>query len=128
MVAFFRRNACPRAAPEFISNEDVSRNINFPFGTKLSISLAGIPAGLDPTVVKSTGTAANVIVQLLDKTIPVDITGSRTMSPQAAGSDGSLTIPYQARQYAIGAVEAGLVIAAVTYTLSYRCFRQTSGR
>ncbi len=70
-----------------------------------------------PTVIRSTGTANGVGVQLTDNgSTPV---GFGTESTVGATPNGALDLVYKARYYRTGALSAGSVNATATFTLSY---------
>lgn len=70
-----------------------------------------------PAVIRSTGSATGVGVQLTDASLdPVSFT---TPKPVGTTPSGGLDLLYHARYYRTGAVSAGTVTATATFTLSY---------
>jgi type 1 fimbria pilin len=75
-------------------------------------------AGSATGTIVSTGTAANVNVQLLDGSFnPVTFGTAQSLG---AAPNGTLSIPYYAQYYATGAAGAGSVKASATFTMTYQ--------
>jgi major type 1 subunit fimbrin (pilin) len=95
-----------------------------PTGAQVAISLSGTPPTSMPAasgIARSTGSDANVAVQILDggTLAPVDISGTQTKSLGSAQSGVPLISRYYAQYYAVRPAAGGTVAAQLTYTLSY---------
>lgn len=95
-----------------------------PAGLAVSISLSGTsPSGVASStgLVQSTGSEANVAVQVLDADTlaPVDIGGTQSKSLGLAQDGMPLVSRYYAQYYAMSPAAGGTVTAGVTYTLTY---------
>lgn len=95
-----------------------------PEGLAVEISLSGTPTSGTTSsagIVQSTGTEANVAVQVLDADTlaPVDISGTQTKSLGIAQSGVPLVSRYYAQYYATAPAAGGTVTAGITYTLTY---------
>nr|WP_315413578.1 type 1 fimbrial protein [uncultured Pseudomonas sp.] len=74
---------------------------------------------------KNTGTASNVMLQLLDstsgKTIKAGDASQMTSTSRVnLNADGATVLPYAVQYFATGAATAGTVISAVTYSVDYQ--------
>ncbi|MCX2165437.1 type 1 fimbrial major subunit FimA [Escherichia coli] len=66
------------------------------------------------------GSATNVGVQILDKTGAALALGGASFSAQTTLNNGTNTIPFQARYYAIGAATPGAANADATFKVQYQ--------
>ncbi|OPA86082.1 fimbrial protein [Pseudomonas fluorescens] len=81
--------------------------------------------GVDPTTrnLRSTGTANNVQLQLLDSDGEIIQAGAATQVANTARTTvtaGAATLPYSVRYVATGVPTAGTVVSSVTYSLNYQ--------
>ena len=99
-----------------------------PTGIQVAISLSGIAASSSGApipatlgVVQSSGSDANVAVQILDGATlaPVDISGTQAKVLGTAQSGVPVVGRYYAQYYAVQPAMGGTVAAHLTYTLSY---------
>jgi P pilus assembly protein, pilin FimA len=99
-----------------------------PTGVQVAISLSGTPASSSGAplpaasgVVQSSGSDANVAVQILDgdTLAPVDISGTQAKSLGTSQAGVTLVSRYYAQYYAVQPAAGGTVVSSLTYTLSY---------
>ncbi|MEH0876599.1 type 1 fimbrial major subunit FimA [Pectobacterium cacticida] len=92
--------------------------------TKASVAFSGTSIDATNTSVlalqsSAAGGATNVGVQILDSTGTPLVLDGATFSTAATLNDGTNTIPFQARYYAIGAATAGTANADATFKVQY---------
>jgi major type 1 subunit fimbrin (pilin) len=98
--------------------------INCVTNTNVTMTVSGTTDTLAGSVLKSTGTAEQVGVQLLKATKSGDTTGTPlTLNTAAAqgivDGTGTMTIPMVARYYRLGTMTGGTVIASATVSFTY---------
>ncbi len=92
--------------------------------TSAKIGFTGVSANAaNPTVLSvassAAGAATNVGIQILDsKSTPLGLDGA-TFSNAITLKDGSNTLPFQARYYALGVTTAGVANAEATFAVQY---------
>jgi len=83
----------------------------------VQLNFAGTASGITGVLTPTSGTAAGVGVQLLDKNSNPVVFGATTL----VGSTSGLTsIPFYARYYRTAGITAGTLTASATFTLSYQ--------
>lgn len=107
-----------RTATAVAGRTGFSINLTCQSGANVSITMTPSTAGSATGTIVSTGTAANVNVQLLDGSFnPVTFGTAQSLG---AAPNGTLSIPYYAQYYATGAAGAGSVKASATFTMTYQ--------
>lgn len=112
---------------------DVSQNVGFNIklndcdtsvATSAKVAFTGVAANAaNPTVLSvassAAGGATNVGIQILDsKSVALGLDGA-TFSTAVTLKDGTNTLPFQARYYALGATTAGVANADATFAVQY---------
>ncbi|MFP9230232.1 type 1 fimbrial major subunit FimA [Pectobacterium cacticida] len=92
--------------------------------TKASVAFSGTSIDATNTSVlalqsSAAGGATNVGVQILDSTGTPLVLDGATFGAKTTLNDGTNTIPFQARYYAIGAATAGTANADATFKVQY---------